>query len=248
MPKKEKNFWYWAGQVALGVGSIAVTFSDNILGASFPEHTWVNQMAIPIGAGVKLLWDRVLYQKNALPGKLTNKVYDKVPNAFTGLRGSKLTSDTNADVVIARFASDSDTTVGALYIDEIQQCYIVEDQYQSIKVAGETRIPAGIYRLGFRTENSSMNEQYKEKYSYHQGMIEILDIPNFTDVYIHIGNDDDDTAGCLLPNMKLVMSSSGIGFAGQQSTVAYEKVYKKIAGLMKQKAVHLRIDNKDIRI
>jgi hypothetical protein len=89
MPKKKKNFWYWLGQAAIGVASIAVTFSDNILGASFPEHTWVNQMAIPIGAATKFLWDRVLYTKDALPGKSHNKVYDALPNTFTGIRGSK---------------------------------------------------------------------------------------------------------------------------------------------------------------
>lgn len=89
MPSK-KNFWYWIGQAAIGLASIAVTFSGTILNTSFPEHTWVNQMAIPIGAATKFLWDRVLYQKSKLPGKTTNKVYDSIPNAFTGVRGSKI--------------------------------------------------------------------------------------------------------------------------------------------------------------
>lgn len=248
MPSKRKNFWYWLGQAAIGISSIAVTFSDNILGASFPEHTWVNQMAIPIGVGVKFLWDRVLYKKDILPGKNTNKAYDAIPNAFTGLRGSKSISVTNPRVKIARFASDSDTTLGALYIDGIKQCFVIEDQYQSVKVAGETRIPIGIYKLGFRTENSSMNDKYKGKYpDTHKGMIEILDIPDFTDVYFHIGNDDDDTAGCLLPNEQGVLNIN-YGISGNYSTNAYEKLYDKMVPIMEESDTYLKIEDSDIRV
>lgn len=150
---------------------------------------------------------------------------------------------------LARFASDSDTTLGALYIDNVSLCYIVEDQYQSVKVAGETRIPAGLYKLGFRTENSSMNEKYKEKYpNTHKGMIEILGILNFTDVYFHIGNDDDDTAGCLLPNEQVVMNLSMNSLDGDYSTGAYEKFYEKVAPMMEESDTYLLIEDKDIRI
>ena len=244
MPKKKKNFWYWLGQTGIGLASVAVAFSDTILGKSFPEHTWVNQMAIPIGAASKFLWDRVRYQKNILPGKVHNKVFDAIPNAFTGLRGSKFTK---ARIRLARFASDSDTTIGALFIDDVRYCYIIEDQYQSVKVANETRIPAGQYKLGFRTENSSMNDKYKDKYpDSHVGMIEILAIPSFTNVYFHICNDDDDTAGCPLTNNKLILYTSSM--YGEDSTSAYERFYAKVAPMMQAEDVSLLIEDKDIKL
>ena len=61
------------------------------------------------------------------------------------------------------------------------------------------------------------------------GMLEILDVPNFTYVLIHCGNTDEDTAGCLLvgdtQNNNNVTEDGFIG----SSTNAYKRIYKEIA-------------------
>lgn len=88
MSRRKRNFWYYLGQTALGIASIAVTFSSTILDKSFPEHTWVNQMAIPLGVTIKFLWDRILYRRDELPGKLNSRYMDAIPDAFTGIKGS----------------------------------------------------------------------------------------------------------------------------------------------------------------
>jgi hypothetical protein len=61
------------------------------------------------------------------------------------------------------------------------------------------------------------------------GMLEILDVPNFTYVLIHCGNTDEDTAGCLLvgdtQNNNNVTEDGFIG----SSTNAYKRIYETIA-------------------
>ena len=86
MSSKKNNFWYWLGQTALGLVSIAVTFSPQILEV-FPDHTVVNQFAIPIGLGMKFIWDSWKYRRNTLPESQT-KLLDIIPNGITGVKGS----------------------------------------------------------------------------------------------------------------------------------------------------------------
>ncbi len=77
-------------------------------------------------------------------------------------------------------------------------CYTLEDEFRKIKVSGETRIPAKTYELKLRTEGS-LTKRYKARFpDIHQGMIWLQDVPNFKWIYLHCGNDDDDTDGCIL--------------------------------------------------
>ena len=57
-------------------------------------------------------------------------------------------------------------------------------------------------------------------------MLEIKDVPNFEYILIHIGNDDDDTAGCLLVGNT---ADTKKGFIGD-STGAYKEIYSVIMG------------------
>jgi hypothetical protein len=137
--------------------------------------------------------------------------------------------------------------VGALYIDEKpRECYVLEDQFQSTKVAGETRIPAGHYSIGFRTEGRLHNKYAKKFPDFHKGMLEIQDIHDFTYVMFHIGNDDDDTEGCPLVGQSLILDTK---LRLVRSTVAYEKFYKQVANeLTNLRSVELFIEDLDVRI
>lgn len=86
-----KNFLYWAGNALVGLAGIAVTFSDKILPTVFPEHTVVNQLAIPISFGLKFLWDSWKYRKGTIANS-GKTMLDKVSNKATGIYGSKLPS------------------------------------------------------------------------------------------------------------------------------------------------------------
>ena len=128
---------------------------------------------------------------------------------------------------VLRFNSSDDFTTGLLFdvTDNVRSflCYTLEDQAQTQKVYGETRIPSGTYKLTLRAEGG-FHTRYKAKFGagWHKGMIYVNDVPNFEYILWHIGNDDDDTAGCLL-----VGKTSQDNFIGN-STTAYKEIYPPI--------------------
>ena len=48
---------------------------------------------------------------------------------------------------VERFTSDKDATISAIYLDDVFQCFGLEDEYREEKVASETRFPAGSYKV-----------------------------------------------------------------------------------------------------
>jgi len=139
-----------------------------------------------------------------------------------------------------RFLSDKDTTIGALYINGQFECYTLEDEFREVKVMGETRIPQGDYEIKLHTYGQ-MNDKYKLKFPEHKGMLEITKIPNFSNVYFHIGNKDEDTRGCILvgtnyDKKKMILTAS---------TIAYRKFYPKVVEGLAHENVFLTIDDLD---
>ena len=65
-------------------------------------------------------------------------------------------------------------------------------------------------------------------------MLHIQDVPNFTYILIHTGNTDEHTSGCLIVGeTQQDLEISKDGFIGS-STVAYKKMYAKVAGQLLQ--------------
>lgn len=92
--------------------------------------------------------------------------------------------------------------------------FCLEDGPNAVKVKGETRIPAGFYELALMKADTPLTLKHRAAYKdlpwfkdhpawYH---IEITKIPNYSGVYIHSGNDDSHTLGCLLPAYLFDMS------------------------------------------
>lgn len=86
--QKKKNLLYWIGNTLVGLVGISVAYSDVILPKVFPDHTIVNQLAIPISVGLKFLWDSWKYRNGTISehGKL---LLDKVTDKITGTYNSK---------------------------------------------------------------------------------------------------------------------------------------------------------------
>ena len=102
------------------------------------------------------------------------------------------------NLTIERFTSDEDTTISAIYLDDVFQCFGLEDEFREEKVPSETRIPAGTYKVGIR-DTGGFHNRYSRKFSdIHQGMLQVQDVPGFEFILIHVGNTDENTAGCLL--------------------------------------------------
>lgn len=102
-------------------------------------------------------------------------------------------------LTVLRYADDKTTTVGLLYLNGFFYCYTLEDTYREVKIASQTRIPAGKYNLDFNRHNTDLTMKYRERYpNWFQFHLEIQHVPNYTGVYIHNGGNHTHTAGCLL--------------------------------------------------
>lgn len=130
------------------------------------------------------------------------------------------------EILVDRFVSDEDTTISRVMVEGNFVCFGLEDEYRVEKVVGETRIPAGTYRVTLRTEGGH-HERYKERFSdIHRGMLYIRDVPNFEWILIHCGNTDEDTAGCLLVGSQAITEPGSMSITS--STAAYRRFYPMV--------------------
>jgi Family of unknown function (DUF5675) len=138
-------------------------------------------------------------------------------------------------VKVKRFNSEADYTSGMFFIDGKFECFSIEDEKRTVKKYGETRIPNGEYCIHLRKEGG-FHKRYSERYGkvFHDGMLCVTNAPDwkiitpemeFQYILIHIGNDDDDTSGCLLTGSVAYSDKNRV----DRSTDAYKKLYKKIA-------------------
>ena len=139
---------------------------------------------------------------------------------------------------VLRFSSQKDSTNGILFnVTEGREflCYTLEDEYRNEKIKGETRIPAGTYKITLRTVGG-FHGRYEKKYGeMHKGMLWVRDVPNFEYILIHTGNTDEHTAGCLLvgDTQQQNITKSKSGFIGA-SVDAYKRIYPSIASAIER--------------
>lgn len=131
------------------------------------------------------------------------------------------------DIVVDRFYSHGAATLAKVFVDGDFICFGLEDEKREVKVAGKTRIPAGQYSVAVRThggyhQRHSTSRHYRD---YHRGMLEVMDVPNFTDILIHTGNTDEHTQGCLLVGMS---HNQGKEFKTTPTIGASRSAYKKL--------------------
>jgi len=129
---------------------------------------------------------------------------------------------------LLRYSSGFQDSLGLLGVDGEFLCYTLEDEHREIKVHGETRIPAGTYRITLRL-HGGFHQRYEARFpQIHMGMLWIRDVPDFTNILIHCGNTDEDTAGCILVGDTVTQNVTRKGFLAS-SRKAYERIYLLIA-------------------
>ncbi len=130
-----------------------------------------------------------------------------------------------------------DSTLGIYTHRDEHLCFVLEDEGRNRKVFGQTRIPAGRYRLTLRTnvappgQKKTFHQRYLDRFGdRHKGMIEITGVPTHTAVLIHIGNKETETAGCQLPGTTPIMEikNGWPEYRVGNSTGAYWKVYELV--------------------
>ena len=128
-------------------------------------------------------------------------------------------------ITVKRITSDQEATLSLIYIDNTFICFGLEDEYRVGKVAKETRIPSGTYPITLRKTGGFHHRYQKQFPDFHQGMLWVRDVPNFEYILIHIGNTDQDTAGCLLVGEGAITSDA---LRITHSSRAYQKLYQKV--------------------
>lgn len=92
-------------------------------------------------------------------------------------------------ITLNRILLGTVATIGEMSIDDEYLCDTLEDCVRPTgeKVYGETAIPAGTYTVVL-----SYSPRFKKI------LPEIKNVPNFTGIRIHTGNDAGNTEGCIL--------------------------------------------------
>jgi hypothetical protein len=102
------------------------------------------------------------------------------------------------ELLLQRKPSKDDTTLGDLFLESgAHFCHTLEDQVrvddpsteedEGEKVYGKTAIPAGRYKITIT---------FSPK--FQKDMLLVNEVPGFTGIRIHSGNDAEDTLGCIL--------------------------------------------------
>lgn len=145
------------------------------------------------------------------------------------------------ELIVKRIRQGNYSTLSELFIGGQFVCFGLEDRLREVKIPGETAIPAGTYPLKLR-KAGGMHTRYRGLFpKIHQGMIEICAIPNFTYVYIHMGNNHRHTAGCLLVGNIWIRDQAD--YVVLESRLAYLALYKRILQLMAEGEVWICIQD-----
>ncbi len=137
-------------------------------------------------------------------------------------------SRTNMHLTLYRFSESPDSTIGPLYEGKYFCCFTLEDQYQKVKVEGETRIPEGFYKIQQRRVLSGLTKKYRAKYPWFDYHFELQDVPNFKYVYLHRGNSHTHRKGCISVGDRLKSNQvDDVNNLGA-SRPAFERLYKRM--------------------
>lgn len=147
------------------------------------------------------------------------------------------------DLKLKRFSGADESTLGLLFVNGRFSCYTLEDQWNEPKVPGETRIPPGRYQIILRTDGG-MHSRYIDRFDFHKGMLWLQDVPNFTFIYIHTGNNDDHSEGCILVGDGQVQNITERGQV-TSSVSAYTRLYKAITKALLREEVWITIEDEE---
>ena len=135
------------------------------------------------------------------------------------------------NLILQRYSDNGDSTQGLLHLIDNNSLsflnYTLEDEFREVKVKGETCIPNGLYEVKQRKVLSPMTERYRNKYDWFDWHLELQNVEGFQNIYIHIGNKDEDTDGCILVQDNANNNTVKDGFNGS-SLPAFERLYNLV--------------------
>ena len=228
-PQLLDGIWLWLIGFAGSIVGLFVNIFDQLKGVFNKKDTVavakVKAQAINLeNEKSKLEIDKAKLELEKIKHKLSeNETILKEESPFEG-----------TTIRIVRFTHDADTTLGLMYINGKFSSCTLEDTYRPKKIKHQTRIPEGEYEIDFLNVITPMTEKYR-KHNYLKGIftfhIEIKNVPNYSNVYIHVGNNHEHTSGCIL--VADGIGSTSINKTITQSRKAYLKFYNHISSLLK---------------
>ena len=136
-------------------------------------------------------------------------------------------------LLLKRIARRPMYTIGKMYVNGEYFCDTLEDADRGLsqgisleanklrKVKGKTAIPTGTYKITLDVVSNRFSKQ--KAYQFCNGKVPRLqEVPAFEGVLIHIGNDANDTEGCIL-----VGENKQVGKV-LNSTATFRKLYERI--------------------
>lgn len=130
-------------------------------------------------------------------------------------------------LVNTRIVSDANSTLGVLTVDGKKVGWIIEDEHRDEKVKGKTRIDADTYNVDFQLQLTPLTKKYRAKYPWFTHHLELQFVPNFTGVYIHIGNFHTDTDACQIIGYKAGFDKNN-NYRNFESTYCFKDLYLQI--------------------
>lgn len=136
------------------------------------------------------------------------------------------------DYILQRFSDNRESTLGLLLKKTdhgpLFVSYTLEDQFQEVKVRAETRIPEGKYEIIIQRTETPKTLSYRKRYpNWFKSHLMLKDVPGFVGIYIHIGNNDDDSEGCILLGDNADNNRIGPGSVSN-STQAFIRFYNEL--------------------
>ena len=134
-------------------------------------------------------------------------------------------------LILQRYSDNGNSTLGLLFQvisqDLVLEAYTLEDESREEKVKGETCIPSGLYEIKKRVNVSPLTLKYRKKYHWFDYHLQLQDVYGFEYVYIHVGNTEKHTDGCILLGSTANLNTQEKGFIAASST-AFRRMYEEI--------------------
>lgn len=137
------------------------------------------------------------------------------------------------EITLSRFIARNRATCGAIFIAGRFICFTLEDEKRLQKVYGQTCIPDGRYEV--EVSNSPR---------FGRMLPELLDVPGFTGIRIHPGNDIDDSRGCVLVGLGLVVRQDAamLRYSGEAVEIVINEIAKLSDGNSKKVFINVVSD------
>lgn len=112
-------------------------------------------------------------------------------------------------LLLKRVAKKDTYTIGKLYIDGKYVADTLEDcdrglrqdmsleEIKKIKVYGQTAIPTGTYKVDMNTVSPKFKDRSWAK-PWEGKLPRLINVPGYEGVLIHVGNQAQDSLGCIL--------------------------------------------------